>query len=92
VFYYIWLFSAGLAGWAVGRIAGRDGLGTGSDVLLGLTGAFFVRWSFEKIDISLEQVYLILFSVWGAAAFPIAIRMGLRCANRAKLRSRLQRD
>jgi uncharacterized membrane protein YeaQ/YmgE (transglycosylase-associated protein family) len=61
----------------VGKIAGDDGFGTGADILLGITGAFVVRWSLEKIGISLQDVYLLLFSIWGAAAFPAAVRFGV---------------
>ncbi|MGO9575602.1 MAG: hypothetical protein ACLPTQ_14890 [Terriglobales bacterium] len=92
MFYSIWLFAAALAGWASGKIAGDDGFGTGADILLGLTGAFVVRWSLEKIDISLQDVYLLLFTIWGAAAFPAAVRLGIRRHNRSKRRSRLQSD
>jgi uncharacterized membrane protein YeaQ/YmgE (transglycosylase-associated protein family) len=84
MFYSIWLLAAALAGWAGGKIAGDDGFGTGADILLGLTGAFVVRWSLEKIGISLQDVYLLLFSIWGAAAFPAAVRLGIRRHNRSK--------
>jgi uncharacterized membrane protein YeaQ/YmgE (transglycosylase-associated protein family) len=92
MFYSIWLFAAALAGWAGGKIAGDDGFGTGADILLGLTGAFVVRWSLEKIGISLQDVYLLLFSIWGAAAFPAAVRLAIRRHNRSKARSRLESD
>ena len=92
MFYSIWLLAAALAGWAGGRIAGDDGFGTGADILLGITGAFVVRWSLETTGISVENVYLLLFSIWGAAAFPAAVRLGIRRHNRSKARSRLQRD
>src|ERR1017187_3202769 len=92
MFYSIWLLAAALAGWAGGKIAGDDGFGTGADILLGLTGAFVVRWSLENIGISLKEVYLVLFSIWGAAALPAALRLGLRRHNRSKARSRLQSE
>jgi uncharacterized membrane protein YeaQ/YmgE (transglycosylase-associated protein family) len=92
MFYSIWLFAAALAGWAGGKIAGDDGFGTGADILLGLTGAFVVRWSLEKIGISLQDVYLLLFSIWGAAAFPAAVMLAIRRHNRSKARSRLESD
>jgi uncharacterized membrane protein YeaQ/YmgE (transglycosylase-associated protein family) len=91
MFYSIWLLAAALAGWASGKIAGDDGFGTAADILLGITGAFMVRWSFENIG-SLADVYLLLFSIWGAAAFPAALRLGIRRRNRSKARSRLQND
>ncbi len=92
MFYSIWLLGAALAGWAGGKIAGDDGFGTGANILLGLTGAFVVRWSLENIGISLKDVYLLLFSILGAAAFPAAVRLGIRRHNRSKARSRLQSD
>jgi uncharacterized membrane protein YeaQ/YmgE (transglycosylase-associated protein family) len=90
MFYSIWLFVAALAGWAGGKFAGDGGFGTGADILLGITGAFVVRWFFETTGISLQNVYLLLFSVWGAAALPALMRLGIRRHNRAKARSRLQ--
>jgi len=92
MFYSIWLLAASLAGWAGGKIAGNDGFETGADILLGITGAFVIRWSLEKIGISLQDVYLLLFSLLGAAAFPTAVRLGIRRHNRSKARSRLQSD
>ena len=82
--YSIWLLAAVLSGWAAGKIAGGDELGTGADILLGITGAFVVRWSFENIGISLQDVYLLLFSIWEAAAFPALVRLGIRRHNRSK--------
>jgi uncharacterized membrane protein YeaQ/YmgE (transglycosylase-associated protein family) len=92
MFYSIWLLAAALAGWVSGKIAGDDGFGTGADILLGITGAFVVRWSLENIGISLHDIYLLLFSIWGAAVFPAAVRFGVRRHNRSKTRSRLQGD
>jgi len=92
MFYSIWLLAAALAGWAGGKIAVDGGFGTGADIFLGLTGAFVVRWSLENIGISLKDVYLLLFSIWGAAAFPAAVRLGIRRHNRSKARSRLRSD
>jgi uncharacterized membrane protein YeaQ/YmgE (transglycosylase-associated protein family) len=91
MFYFIWLLAAALAGWACGRVTGRDGFGTGADILLGITGAFVVRWSFERIGIPLEDVYLLLFSTLGAVAFPGAARLGIS-RHRSRARSRLQND
>jgi uncharacterized membrane protein YeaQ/YmgE (transglycosylase-associated protein family) len=84
MFYSIWLIAAALAGWAGGKFAGQDGFGTGADILLGITGAFVVRWSVENIGISLQDVYLLLFSIWGAAALPALLRVGIRRHNRSK--------
>lgn len=84
MFYCIWLLAAALAGWAAGQIAGDDGFGTGADIFLGITGAFVVRWSFENLGISLEDVYLLLFSIWGSAALPAVVRLGIRRYNRSR--------
>ena len=84
MFYSIWLIAAALAGWAGGKFAGQDGFGTGADILLGITGAFVVRWSVENIGISLQDVYLLLYSIWGAAALPALLRVGIRRHNRSK--------
>jgi uncharacterized membrane protein YeaQ/YmgE (transglycosylase-associated protein family) len=86
----IWLLAAGLAGWASGKITGNDGLGTGADILLGITGSYVVRWFLENVGISLASVYLLLFSIWGAAAFPAVVRLRMRRHRRLKARSRLQ--
>jgi uncharacterized membrane protein YeaQ/YmgE (transglycosylase-associated protein family) len=92
MFYFIWLLAAALAGWAGGKITGGDGFGTGADILVGITGAFVVRWSLENFGISPKDVYLLLFSICGAAAFPAAVRLGIRLHYRSKARSRLQSD
>ena len=84
MFYSIWLPAATLAGWAGGKIAEDDGFGTGADILLGITSAVVVRWSVENIGISLQDVYLLLFSIWGAAAFPVLVRLWIRRHNRSK--------
>jgi uncharacterized membrane protein YeaQ/YmgE (transglycosylase-associated protein family) len=90
MFYFIWLVAAGLSGWASGKITGSNGFGTGADILLGITGSFVVRWSLETAGISLANVYLLLFSIWGAAAFPAVVRLGIRRHKRVKTRSWLQ--
>jgi uncharacterized membrane protein YeaQ/YmgE (transglycosylase-associated protein family) len=92
MFYTVWLLAAALAGWASGQITGDDGFGTALDILLGIVGAFVVRWSIENFGISLDNVYLLLFSIWGAAAFPAVLRLGIRRRNRSRERSRLQSD
>jgi uncharacterized membrane protein YeaQ/YmgE (transglycosylase-associated protein family) len=90
MFHLIWLIA--LAGWVGGKIAGGDGFGPGADILLGITGAFVVRWCLENIGVSLEAVYPLLFSICGAAAVPAALRLGVKLHNRSKVRSRLQSD
>ena len=92
MFYSVWLLAVAFAGWAGGKIAGDDGFGTLADILLGITGAFTVRWSLENIGISLQAVYLLPLSILGAAALPNAVRFGIRLHNRSKSRSRFQSD
>lgn len=92
MFYSTWLLAAAVAGWAAGKITGNDGFGTSTDLLLGITGAFVVRWSLENVGISLANVYLLLFSIWGAAALPALVRLGIRRDKRLKTRSRLQNN
>jgi uncharacterized membrane protein YeaQ/YmgE (transglycosylase-associated protein family) len=92
MFYSTWLLAAAVAGWAAGKITGSDGFGTGADLLLGITGAFLVRCSLENVGISLANVYLLLFSIWGAAAFPVFVRLGIRRHKQLKARSRLQNN
>ena len=84
MFYSIWLLAAALGGWAGGRIVGGGGLGKGADILLGITGAFVVRWSLENISLSVHAGYLLFFSIWGAAIFPALVRFGIRRHNRSK--------
>lgn len=92
MFYSTWLLAAAVAGWAAGKITGNDVFGTGIDLLLGITGAFLVRWSLENVGISFANVYLLLFSIWGAAALPALVRLGMRRHKRLKTRSRLQNN
>ena len=92
MFYSIWLLAAALASWSAGKITGGHGFGSGTDILLGLTGALLVRWSFENIGVSLDITYLLLFSIWGAAALPAALRFGIRLHNRSRNGSRVQSD
>ena len=92
MFCSIWLLAAGLAGWASGKIVGNNGFGTVADILLGITGAYVVRWFLENTGISLANVYLLLFSIWGAAAVPAVVRLGIRRQRRLKTRSRLQNN
>ena len=68
--YMMWLPFVVLAGWAAGEIAGDGGCGRVSDILLGLSGAFLVRFLVERFDIPLPDINLLLFSVWGAPCFP----------------------
>jgi len=89
MFYSIWLLAAALAGWAAGKIAGDDGFGTGADILLGLTGAFVVRWSLENIGISLKRGVPASVLDLGSSRIPCRF---VRRHNRSKTRSRLQGD
>ena len=70
MFYSIWLCAVALAGWVGGKIAGDDGFGTGADILLGITGAFVVRWLLENIGVSLQNMHLRRFSIRRAVPLP----------------------
>lgn len=71
--YSIWLPLVGLAGFVSGQILGGPGFGSVADVLLGLCGAFLVRFVAEQVG-NLDPIYLLLFSMWGAAALPAIAR------------------
>jgi uncharacterized membrane protein YeaQ/YmgE (transglycosylase-associated protein family) len=73
--YFIWLLVVGLAGWISGTIVGGQGFGRVADVLLGISGACLVRFIMEQVVVPLEYVYLLLFSIWGAAAPPAMARL-----------------
>jgi uncharacterized membrane protein YeaQ/YmgE (transglycosylase-associated protein family) len=45
MFHSVCFLAGGLAGWAGGQIVGDDRFGTEADILLGIMGAFVVRWS-----------------------------------------------
>lgn len=85
--YLIWLAVVGVSGWVSGQIAGSRAFGKVADVLFGLTGAFLVRFTLEVLGVSLEPVYLLLLSMWGAAALPAIIR----CVIRLKFTSKFGR-
>lgn len=76
--YFIWLPVVGLSGWATGEIVGGEGLGRVADILLGISGAFLVRFITEVGRFPLDYVTLLLFSVWGAAAPPATVRLFLK--------------
>jgi uncharacterized membrane protein YeaQ/YmgE (transglycosylase-associated protein family) len=76
--HFIWLLAVGLAGWASGEIVGGRGFGRVADILLGISGAFLVRFIMEQVGIPLGYVNLLLLSVWGAAAPPATVRLLVR--------------
>jgi len=76
--YFIWLLAVGLAGWASGVIVGGEGFGSVADILLGISGAFLVRFIMEQVGIPVGYVYLLLLSIWGAAAPPATVRLLVR--------------
>jgi uncharacterized membrane protein YeaQ/YmgE (transglycosylase-associated protein family) len=82
--YFIWLLAVGLAGWASGEIAGGKGFGRVADILLGISGAFLVRFIIEQVGISLGYVNLLLLSIWGAAAPPATVRLLVRHHSHSK--------
>lgn len=76
--YAAWLIFVVITGWAAGEIIGGAEYGRLTDVLLGLSGAFAVRFVVESVGIPLHDIYLLLFSVWGAATVPLMFRLSLR--------------
>jgi uncharacterized membrane protein YeaQ/YmgE (transglycosylase-associated protein family) len=82
--YFIWLLAVGLAGWASGEIVGGEGFGRVADILLGISGAFLVRFIMEQVGIPLGYVNLLLLSIWGAAAPPATVRLLLRRHSHSK--------
>ena len=90
--YFIWLLVAGLAGWASGKIVGGEGFGRVADILLGISGAFLVRFIMEQVGISLGYVNLLLLSISGAATPPVTVRLLVRRHSRSKSESRRTTD
>jgi uncharacterized membrane protein YeaQ/YmgE (transglycosylase-associated protein family) len=82
--YFIWLLAVGLAGWASGEIVGGEGFGRVADILLGISGAFLIRFIMEQLDIPLGYVNLLLLSIWGAAAPPATVRLLVRRHSHSK--------
>jgi uncharacterized membrane protein YeaQ/YmgE (transglycosylase-associated protein family) len=76
--YVAWLIFVAIAGWAAGEIAGGNDYGRLTDILLGLSGALLVRFIVESTKIQLHDIYLLLFSIWGAAMVPAIFRLSLR--------------
>jgi uncharacterized membrane protein YeaQ/YmgE (transglycosylase-associated protein family) len=72
--HFIWLLFMALCGWTAGEIVGGKGFGRVADMLLGITGAFLVRFSVDALRIDVHTVNLLLFSIWGAAALPASVR------------------
>jgi uncharacterized membrane protein YeaQ/YmgE (transglycosylase-associated protein family) len=86
--HFIWFLVVGLSGWASGEIVGGEAFGRVADILLGISGAFLVRFITEQLHFPLDYVNLLLFSVWGAAAPPAAVRLLLRRRRHSKSGSR----
>ena len=82
--YFIWLLAIGLAGWASGEIVGGAGFGRVADILLGISGAFLVRFIMEQSGIPLGYVNLLLLTIWGAAAPPATVRLLMRHHSHSK--------
>ena len=76
--YAAWLVFVAITGWAAGEIVGGNDYGRLTDVLLGISGALLVRFILESAGIVLHDIYLLLFSVWGAATVPVIFRLSLR--------------
>jgi uncharacterized membrane protein YeaQ/YmgE (transglycosylase-associated protein family) len=86
--YFIWFLVVGLSGWVSGEIAGGQAFGRVADILLGISGAFLVRFVTEQLGFPSDYVDLLFFSVWGAAAPPAIVRLLLRRRRHSKSGSR----
>jgi len=73
--YSIWLFLVALSGWAAGYIVGGKGFGVVADILFGFTGGMTVRFCLDAMSARLADVDLLLFSLWGAAALRVFVRL-----------------
>ena len=76
--YAAWLAFVAITGWAAGEIIGGNDYGRLTDILLGISSALLVRFIVESAGIKLHDIYLLLFSIWGAAMVPIIFRLSLR--------------
>jgi uncharacterized membrane protein YeaQ/YmgE (transglycosylase-associated protein family) len=76
--YAAWLVFVAITGWAAGEIVGGNDYGRLTDILLGISGALLVRFVVESAGIKLHDIYLLLFSVWGAAMVSVIFRLSLR--------------
>lgn len=68
-----WLLLIGiLTGLVTRTIVGGRAFGPTADVLLGITGAFFVNWILELLThTGTSWSNSALFTIWGAAALPL---------------------
>ena len=82
--YAAWLIFVAITGWAAGEIVGGDQYCRLTDVLLGISGALLVRFVVESTGIRLDDIYLLLFSVWGAATVPAIFRLAMRRRDTSK--------
>ena len=74
MFVLIWFLSISLAAWAAHEIAGGE-FGGRIDVLLGVLCAALLRYVFLQLHPPREPIYVLLFSVWAAAAPPALMRL-----------------
>jgi uncharacterized membrane protein YeaQ/YmgE (transglycosylase-associated protein family) len=83
-----WLLLMALSGWTAGEIVGAKRPGHIGDVMLGIVEGSFVVLSFDILGIHLQEVNLVLLSIWGAAALPCLIGILIRHRDRTALRNR----
>ena len=65
-----WTVLMGFSGWITGEIIGAKHLGRIINVLLRIPGGSSVFFLLELLTSPIQEMNLILFTVWGAAALP----------------------
>src|SRR5882724_1347702 len=65
-----WILLMAFSGWTAGEIVDAKHPGRFADALLGISGGFAVFFLLDILGIHVQDVNLILFAVWGAAALP----------------------
>ena len=81
-----WLLSMAFSGWTTGEIVGAQRPGRIANVLLGVIGGSGVFFLLEILGIHVQDLNLILFGVWGAAALPGFIGILMRHRDHTNVR------
>jgi uncharacterized membrane protein YeaQ/YmgE (transglycosylase-associated protein family) len=83
-----WILLIAFSGWTAGEIVGAKRPGHIGDVMLGIIGGSSVVLSLDILGIHLQEVNLVLLSIWGAAALPCLMGILIRHRGRTALRNR----
>ena len=65
-----WILLIAFSGWTAGEIVDAKHPGRFADALLGISGGSTIFFLLDILGIHVQDVNLILFAVWGAAALP----------------------